>query len=143
LKEWQNTVKPQLEVTTKKAWDQYNASLAPHVSKAITAFAPYYELARDNLLLTYYSHLVPAYTLSVPYVERTYGHGRDFAVHIGIPYVQGIWGNIMAFIDRILWPKVRVLYGENVEPQLVRIGERLGRYRDRKGVRTAADQVDR
>jgi hypothetical protein len=44
---------------------------------------------------------------------------------------------------RTAWPKVRVLYGENVEPQLVRIGERLGRYRDGKAIRDAVDEVDR
>ncbi|KAI9861774.1 MAG: hypothetical protein M1813_005123 [Trichoglossum hirsutum] len=142
LKEWQNTVKPQLEATTAKARNQYDANLAPHVSKVIAASAPYYELAKDNFLLTYYSHLVPAYTSSVPYVKRTYALGRDFTVHTSIPYAQGVWRWLMAFIDRILWPKVRILYGENVEPQLVRIGERLGKYRDGKRVRAAAEQVD-
>ena len=143
LKGWQNTVEPQLEVITEKAWGRYNISLAPHVNKAIAASTPYYELARDNLLLTYYSHLVPAYTSSVPYVEGTYAYGCDFAIHTGIPYAQGVWGRIMAFVDRILWPKVRILYGENVEPQLVRIGQRLGSYRDGKRIKAAVDQVER
>jgi hypothetical protein len=142
-KEWQNTVKPQLETATEKMWEHYNTSLASHVNKAVAVSTPYYELAKDNLLLTYYSHLVPAYASSVPHIERTYAYGRDFAVHTGIPYAQGVWRRTMMFIDRILWPKVRFLYGENVEPQLVRIGQRLGRYRDGQRDRAIPDQVDR
>ncbi|KAH0561920.1 hypothetical protein GP486_003376 [Trichoglossum hirsutum] len=142
LKEWQNTVKPQLEATTAKALRQYNVNLAPHVSRVIAASAPYYELARDNLLLTYYSHLVPAYTSSVPYVKQTYALGRDFTAHTCIPHAQGAWKWLMAFVNRILWPKVRVLYGESVEPQLVRIGERLEKYREGKKGLTAVEQTD-
>ncbi|KAI9767911.1 MAG: hypothetical protein M1840_005404 [Geoglossum simile] len=141
-RQWQNTVKPQLEAVTGKVWGHYDTSLAPHINKAIAASTPYYELAKDNLLLTYYSHLIPAYTSSVPHIERTYAYGRDFTIHTGIPYAQGIWRGTIVFIDGILWPKLRILYGENVEPQLVRIGQRLGRYRDGKRVRAVADQVD-
>ncbi|KAI9773702.1 MAG: hypothetical protein M1839_002036 [Geoglossum umbratile] len=142
LRKWQNTVWPRLEATTGKAWERYNTHLASHVSKAIAVSTPYYELARDNLLLTYYSHLVPAYTSSIPYIEGTYAYGRGFAVHTGIPYAKGVWRGTTIFVDRILWLKVRVLYGENVEPQLVRIGQRLGSYRNGKRIRTAADQAD-
>ncbi len=59
--------------------------------------------------------------------------------------LTGLWGgtSVVAFFDRTLWPSMRILYGENVEPQLVRISERLGRYRDGKKVKAAADAVDR
>jgi hypothetical protein len=47
------------------------------------------------------------------------------------------------FFERRIFPRIRLLYGENVEPQLVRIGERLGRYRDGRKLKAAVDDVDR
>lgn len=48
----------------------------------------------------------------------------------------------MVFLERNVFPKIKILYGENVEPQLIRIGERLGRYRDGKKVKAAVEEVN-
>ena len=68
---------------------------------------------------------------------------NDFTLNTAIPYTQWAWTTASVFLDRTVWPKVRILYGENVEPQLVRIGERLGRYRDGKKLKAVIDEVDR
>jgi hypothetical protein len=68
---------------------------------------------------------------------------NDFAFNTAIPYSQWAWTTTTVFLDRTVWPKLRILYGENVEPQLVRIGERLGRYRDGKKLKAVIDKVDR
>ena len=67
----------------------------------------------------------------------------DFTRNTAIPYSKWAWTTGVVFVDRIIWPKLRILYGENVEPQLVRIGERLGRYRDGKKLMAVVDGVDR
>lgn len=141
--QWEKSVKPQIDAAQAEAKKMYDASLAPHVSTVFTAAAPYYNASRDNVLWTYHHQLVPAYTVSRPFMEKTYALTRKVTVETGLPYVQQAIRSTMVFVDRIIWPKVRVLYGENVEPQLVRIGERLGRYRDGKKLNAAIEDINR
>ena len=141
--QWEKTVKPQIETAKAQVQNTYGASLAPHVSKVSAATAPYYTAGRDNVLETYKSTVLPAYMISQPYVKKSYALGHKAMVETGLPYAQWIWGSSVIFIDRTLWPKLRILYGENVEPQLMRIGERLGRYRDGKKLMAAVKEVDK
>ena len=141
--QWETSLRPQIETAQAQVQKTYDASLAPHVSKVSTATAPYYRAGRDNVLQTYKSTVLPAYMISQPYVRKSYALGHKAMVETGLPYAQWIWSSSMIFIDRTLWPKLRVLYGENVEPQLMRIGERLGRYRDGKKLMAAVKEVDR
>lgn len=141
--QWEKTVKPQVEMAQGQVQKTYEASLAPHVSKVSAATAPYYTAGRDGMLQTYNSRVLPAYMISRPYMQKSYAVGHKAMVETGFPYAQWAWGSSVMFIDRTLWPRLRVLYGENVEPQLMRIGERLGRYRDGKKLMAAIKEVDR
>jgi len=136
--QWEKFVKPQIDAAQSQFQRQYDSNLAPHVSKASAAAVPYFTASRNNVLEVYDKHLFPVYQSSRPYAEGAY----TAAVDTGLPYAQSIWSSTVVFFDRILWPKVRILYGENVEPQLVRIGERLGRYRDGKKLSSAMDDYD-
>lgn len=75
-------------------------------------------------------------------MEETYAFGHKLAVETGLPYAKSVLASTALFFDRTLWPKIRILYGENVEPQLVRIGERLGRYRDGRKLKAAMEDAD-
>lgn len=141
--QWEKAVKPKLEAAQAQAKKQYNSTLAPQVSKVSTAVLPYYMAGRDNLLQTYNDRLLPAYNASRPYVEKLYASSHEIALETGLPYVQSAWTYTVVFIDRTLWPKLTILYGESVEPQLVRIGERLGRYRDGRKLKAALKDIDR
>ena len=83
------------------------------------------------------------YIASRPHVEKAYTFGHKLTTEIGLPYAKRAWSSAVVFIDRTIWPQLRILYGENVEPQLVRIGERLGRYRDGKKLKAAMEGVTR
>lgn len=125
------------------AKDKYDQTLGPHINSAIAATSPYYEIARTNAFQTYYGHILPTYQTVRPYAIQTYDISSDIVVNTIIPYSKWAWTTGAVFLDRTVWPKVRILYGENVEPQLVRIGERLGRYRDGKKLKAVVDEVDR
>ena len=140
--QWSKIVKPQIDAAQVQAQSQYTANVAPHVSKASAAAAPYYSAGKDSAFDVYSKHLLPTYEAGRPYFENFYATGHKLAVDIGLPYVRSAWTSTTFFFDRILWPKLRILYGENVEPQLVRIGERLGRYRDGKKIQSVVDEVD-
>jgi hypothetical protein len=140
--QWKKSIQPQVSKFSGMAQQQYSRNLAPHVDKVMNATGPYYAIARDNALQTYYGSILPTYSAIQPYAQHGYTVVNKFAVDTGIPYAQWAWTTGVVFLDRTVWPKIRVLYGENVEPQLVRIGERLGRYRDGKKLQAAVDEIE-
>lgn len=140
--QWEKQIHPQVAKLNKLAQDQYDKTLAPHVQKAAAVAVPYAKFAKENALQTYYASILPAYAAVEPYGQQAYEVGKTFTVNTGIPYAQWAWTSGVAFLDRTIWPKARILYGENVEPQLIRIGERLGRYRDGKKLQSIVDEVD-
>lgn len=137
---WEKILKPQIDAAQTQAKKQYDSNLAPHVSKVSAAATPYYTSGRDTVSQIYASRLLPAFEAARPYAEKSYAFGHELFIDTGLPYAQSVWASTAIFFDRTLWPKLRILYGENVEPQLVRIGERLGRYRDGKKIKAALEE---
>ena len=138
--QWKKAVKPQIDAAQVQVKKQYDSNLAPQVNKASAAAAPYYALSRNSISEIYNIHVLPALEASRPYAERTYAFGHKLTVETGLPYAQSVWSSTVVLFDHTIWPKLRILYGDNVEPQLVRIGERLGRYRDGKKLRAVMEE---
>ena len=141
--QWEKTLKPQLQAVQSRARKQYDSSLAPQLNKVSSTVHPYYASGRDQALDVYNTRLMPAYTASIPYVQRTYTTGHEIAMEVGLPYAQSAWNSSLAFLNRTLWPKLSILYGKNVEPQLERIRERLGSYRDGKKMHSVMEEATR
>jgi len=141
--QWEKNLQPEVLKYQTILKAKYDASLGPHVDKVVTATAPYYDIARTSALQTYYGHILPTYTAVQPYVLQGYGITSEFAVNTAVPYSKWAWSAGVVFVDRTVWPRVKILYGESVEPQLVRIGERLGRYRDGKKLKVIIDETER
>lgn len=140
--QWEKTLKPQLQVAQTQAKAQYDAALAPHVEKLSAAAAPYYDQASSIVGDTYNTKVLPAYEVVLPHAQNAYAQGRYYAVDVGYPYAR--WGTsaVGNFLFRQVWPQLRILYGDNVEPQLMRIKERLGRYKDGKKIEAVVESVD-
>lgn len=111
------------------AQSHYDKSVAPHLARATDTLEPYYDVLKTNALQTYYEYGLPAYGFVQPYAAQGYDVASDFTITTAIPTVWWAWGKTYAFLDTAVWPQLRIVYLENVEPQLVRIGERLGRYK--------------
>ena len=137
---WANIVKPQIDTAQAQVKKQYDSNLAPQVNKASAAAAPYYAFSRDSISEIYETHILPALEASRPYADKTYAFGRKLTVETFLPYTQSAWSSTVFFFDHTIWPKLRILYGDNVEPQLVRIGERLGRYRDARKLKAVMEE---
>ena len=86
--------------------------------------------------------LEPVYRRTAPYAQKFFTQGRQFAVETALPQAQYAGSAAWTFWVRQIWPKLAVLYGENVEPQLMRITERLGRYRDEKQLEADVKSVE-
>ncbi|KAI1754238.1 hypothetical protein F4782DRAFT_493705 [Xylaria castorea] len=130
--QWEKSVQPQILKYQELAKTQYDHTISPYVDKAATGISPYYDIARTNALQTYHEILVPAYTFVQPYATQSYDVAYGLTKNTILPSAVWTWNKTYAFLDSAVWPHVRDVYVLKVEPQLVRIGERLGRYNEKK-----------
>lgn len=130
--QWEKTVKPQYENARNQAGKQYDASVAPYVKQVQDKVQPYYDDVSTSVKDLWALEVEPVYRNTRPYIEKTYKQADRFTRTTVLPYGQYAGTTAWGFLSRQIWPRLRVLYGENVEPQLMRISERLGRYKDEK-----------
>jgi len=140
--QYDKAILPQVHRARDHLQDHYDRHLGHHVKRAENAAAPYYDHAKASLADVYHSSLLPAYHTSLPYMRHAHAVGHHFLVDTLFPYVNAAKDVAWAFLLRTVWPQVRILYGDNVEPQLVRISERLGRYRDQHKVESVVQAAD-
>lgn len=140
LAQWQENGEPRVAQLREISHAQYQKSVAPLLEQANDVLGPYYSIARTNGLQAYYEYLLPGYKYVQPYALQGYNAASDFTANSALPAAYWTWNKTYIFLDTAVWPQIRVLYVENVEPQLVRIGERLGRYKN-KSNQVAADIV--
>lgn len=140
--EWKKAVHPQLLKLQARAMAQYRLHLEPHVNKVTVAAAPYYQQTKDSTLEIYHLTLLPGYEAARPYARQAYTHGHHIITRFVFPYARSARDVSLTFLTRTVWPHVRVLYGDNVEPQLVRIRERLGRRRDQQKIESVVHSLE-
>lgn len=128
-----------------KIWtrDRYEINVAPYTTEVKGVVQPYYYNAIQGLQEIYEVRFLPRYKAASPYVEQTYYHGRKFVLETALPFADWVGNRTIIYISRIVWPRLQILYGENIEPQLSRIGQRLGRYRDSKKIEQVIESVSR
>lgn len=141
-KEWQRTVRPRLHAVQQQFVKQYDASLAPHVRVVQDRVMPYYNSIKTSTTDFYQLEFLPAYRHTAPYAQKLFASFTRFSVDTALPYARWTTDMTFTFIQRQIWPRLQVLYGENVEPQIFKISQRLGRYRDEKKIEAAADAID-
>ncbi|KAH8902456.1 hypothetical protein BR93DRAFT_887083 [Coniochaeta sp. PMI_546] len=126
--QWEKNVHPQLLKYQSLVKSKYDESLAPHVNTVSTALAPYYDIAKTNALQTYHELLLPSYNYLQPHAQTGYRVASSFVRDTAVPSAVWAWNKTYFVLDGVVWPQIRSLYVENVEPQLHKIGQRLGRY---------------
>ncbi|KAI0845941.1 hypothetical protein F5Y00DRAFT_160188 [Daldinia vernicosa] len=129
---WEESVQPKLSEYQAIAKAQYDQMVAPHVESISAVISPYYDIARVNALQTYHEFVLPAYVFIQPYAAQGYDAAYSFTTDTAVPSTIWAWNKTYTFLDTTIWPHLRDVYVMKVEPQLVRIGERLGRYNERK-----------
>lgn len=126
--QWKKRVEPQIAQYQDLVKAQYDQKFAPHINRVSTSFGPYYEIARTNSLQAYHELVLPAYQYVQPHLRDGYGAISAFTSNTIVPGFVWTWNKTYIFLDGTVWPHVRAIYVDNVEPQLVKIGKRLGRY---------------
>lgn len=140
--QWEKRGLPQLQKAQETVQQVYDENLAASVQKASEAAAPLYESARDNALHAHEKHIIPAIAYSQPHLQKGYYAAQKLILETGIPFVHHAWTNLVIFFDGTLWPFVKKIYNDNVQPQLVMIGERIAKYQEGRKLKSAIDNLD-
>lgn len=141
--QWKAQVTPRLEAAQGQAQRAYMAKVDPYVQQGKAVVAPYYQKANSAMLTVYWDHFVPFYTRSQPFIAKTYATGQGvLATHV-VPGARYTWSSVVFFANSSLWPHITGLYSEQVEPQLIKIGQRLASYREGKRLRAVVEDLDR
>ncbi|EHA51377.1 hypothetical protein MGG_09082 [Pyricularia oryzae 70-15] len=141
--QWEKNVQPHLVHYRKLAQAKYDDTLAQHVNQARDTLGPYYEIARTNALQTYHDVFLPTYQYAQPYALQGYAAASAFTTRHAVPTAKWAWNKTYAFLDGTVWPQLRILYTEAVEPQLVKIGRRLGRYNGTGATQKASETISK
>ncbi|KAL5003402.1 hypothetical protein BDV10DRAFT_45149 [Aspergillus recurvatus] len=140
--QWDANVAPHIQAAKGKTTDWYEARVAPHVNYAVTTLSPYYNKAHRAYWTAVNVYFLPFAAKYQPYIGKTYTSGQEILTTTVLPHAQNTWYSTVYFVNQSLWPRVSNLYSENVEPQLVKIGQRLASYREGNRLRSVADEVE-
>lgn len=142
MEQWQHQVTPRLKTAQNKMDQLYLAEIDPYVQQIVAVVSPYYQWANTVVFNVYQSHLVPFYARSRPFIGKAYSTSQGILTTHVLPGAQYTWSSAVYFANSSLWPHVTGLYSEQVEPQLVKIGQRLASYREGKRLRAVIEDVD-
>ncbi|OOF92419.1 hypothetical protein ASPCADRAFT_210277 [Aspergillus carbonarius ITEM 5010] len=140
--QWETNVVPHLQSATDRANSLYQSQIQPHVERVEAAFSPSVQRVNGAVKSAYGDYLLPFGAKYRPFIGKTYTSGQDMLTTTVLPYAQNSWSTAIYFIHSSLWPRVTGLYWENVEPQLIKIGERLASYREEKRLRQVVEEIE-
>lgn len=141
--QWKAQVSPRVQTAQNKVHQLYLAEVDPYVQKGLTVVSPYYKKANSVAVTVYWDHFVPFYTRSQPFIGKTYSTSQQILTTHVLPGAHYTWSSVVYFANSSLWPHITGLYSEQVEPQLVKIGQRLASYREGKRLRGVVEEVER
>ena len=141
--QWHASVSPRLQLAQSNLKGRYDSNIAPAVNKVHAVVLPYYRSAEYTLTDAYQSNIRVKYNSMLPYAHAAYAQGHSFVFDTALPFAESAVDGSLSFLGRTIWPHLKILYGENVEPQLMRISQRLTRYRESKKIEAAVDSVKR
>lgn len=141
--QWKVQVTPRLEAAQDQAHRLYMAQVDPYVQQGVAVVSPYYQKANNAAVTVYWDHFVPFYTRSQPFIGKTYSTGQAVLTTHVMPGARYTWSSLVYFANSSLWPQITGLYSEQVEPQVVKIGQRLASYREGKRLRAVVEDMYR
>ena len=140
-REWERVAKPWIEKVKERVVVTYESSAAPYSDKITGLVGPYYDIVQATIKNQYEEVVVPTYQKLQPRIVNAYDQSARFMQERALPYGQWLLQIAVTFVRKSVWPPIRIVYGENVRPQLVKIRERLASYRDGKKLEAAVEEV--
>lgn len=121
--------------------EKYQESVSPYVDFAYTSVSPLCHDAEKYARTAYSEIIMPNYRVAKPRIIDGYKLASDTVVKTLYPFAKWTFKAGKTFLTRTLGPKLVIIYGESVEPQLKKIGKRLGRYREVRGIKSAVNDI--
>ncbi|KAK2789477.1 hypothetical protein FQN53_001924 [Emmonsiellopsis sp. PD_33] len=141
-KQWDTVVTPQLDSLQTSVINVYKSSVEPHYTHAVMLVKPYYQATSTHFDNAWQAYILPFYNHAKPVIGKAYSSTYDTAVNTVFPYSKKAWSSVILLINDTLLPGITGLYFENVEPQLVRIGEKLASYREGRKLGAGVEETE-
>jgi hypothetical protein len=120
--EYSRLLKPHVVTAKEKAEDYLHFYVAPHASTIkqvyITDVKPRVEVGKDHIKIIWADNIMPNYRKIQPYLVSAYEQGKYVLLTVVAPVVKEGGDKALGW-GRGVWSEV-------VQPQVGRIGERLG-----------------
>lgn len=140
---WDAVVAPKLQSIKAQSLDRFDAAIKPRFAYLESSIVPHYQSAAAYGQFIKDGYIMPTYTRSKPFLEKSYLTFHDFSTQTLIPFTCKAWSSTITFVTGTLRTQITALYTENVEPQLVRIGEKLASYREARNWKPTVDENER
>jgi len=122
----------------QKSRDSYDKYVHPHVQTLSGRYSksvhPYLSAAQETAQKVYTQRIIPAYRAIAPRVQHALRTAENtYSKHVE-PRVHAVIKWILRKINQVVIPRLRILWGVHVQPQLDRIHDKLFRNREAKQV---------
>ena len=137
------SVYPVLDRTViQRAQAAYAEYLDPQIQKLSAHYAksfhPYVQTIQKQSMHIYSKQLVPAYKTAAPHVQQTLRTIESTYTKQIEPRVHAVLHWILVKFETVIIPRLTILWGVHVQPQLDRIYDKLFRNREAKQVAAKA-----
>ncbi|PGH08951.1 hypothetical protein GX51_01008 [Blastomyces parvus] len=139
---WGEIVTPHIHSLQNALSRTYQSSIEPHYARVTSVVTPYYNAAASQVDYVRQTYIAPVYGQAKPIIVSTYSYTYDIVVNTIYPYSKKTWSYLATFINETLLPGAARLYHENVEPQLLRIGEKLASYREGRKLGAVGEETE-
>ncbi|KAI6247169.1 hypothetical protein HI914_05018 [Erysiphe necator] len=140
---WRKFAQPQVEKCYDTLYQYYRLKLGSYSDIANKTINSYHEKIKTELLPIYSSIILSYYYAIEPQIVKGYILGHEIVTNNIYPCIKWTLNNGESFFVGIIRPKLKLLYGESVEPQLLKISERLGRYRTARKIKFTSNENHR
>ncbi|POS88055.1 hypothetical protein EPUL_000476, partial [Erysiphe pulchra] len=134
---WVKFAQPRVEKYYEISYQYIRQNFGPHLDNANKALIIYYDTIKTNILPKYSSIILSYHDAIKPQIIKCFVLAYDVITKNIYPCIKWTVTNGEFFFVRTVQPKLKSLYGESVEPQLLKISERLGKYRNVRKTKSA------
>lgn len=135
-------MQPQITQLYERGYKQYEERLEPTVVELTKLYEPWWRWTKKTTSRQYHTVFIPIYKRSLPYLHHVSRQARHYTINYAIPTIQRGANTATIFVQRHLWPTIRIAWGQHVEPQILKIQAKIASYADGRKMEAAAADLD-
>ena len=139
---WEMIVTPWLHSARDSVIRGYGVTVRPYIRRINAVVVPRYQAVTRFITGLHRAYVSPLYLRVELGAGKVYNAVDIMFSRYISPWIQRIWSVLATFANDTIRPRVSGVYAENIEPQLVRIGQKLASYREEKVVHRMTDEAE-